>query len=700
MATALLQQRVMQPFELASEFAPSPAQLEAINAIAGHLEAGQRFQTLLGVTGSGKTYVMANIIAQVQRPTLIIAHNKTLAAQLAAEFREFFPNNRVEYFVSYYDYYQPEAYVPSKDLFIEKDSAINEEVDRLRHAATQALLTRRDVIIVASVSCIYGLGSPADYTMISVTLRKGESTNRTKLFRSLIDMQFLRNDVAQARGTFRVKGDTLEIFPVDEEVVIRVEMFGDEVESLAKLDRITGEVLGVYEEYTIFPASHYVILPERQELVIHAIEQELEQRLPEFVRENRLIEHQRLKERTHYDIEMLREMGFCNGIENYSRHFAGRPPGEPPSTLVEYFPDDFLMFVDESHQTIPQIRAMAVGDLQRKQTLVDYGFRLPSAIDNRPLRFEEWERLLNQVVFVSATPAAYEMEKSESITELLIRPTGLVDPEIEIRPVSTQVDDLLGEIRATIEAGHRILVTTLTKKMSEDLSAYLKSLNIRVRYLHSEIETLDRIRILRDLRLGEFDVLVGINLLREGLDLPEVALVAILDADKAGFLRSETSLIQTMGRAARHETGRVILYADTMTPAITVAVEETRRRRERQLLYNTEHGIVPTGVKKGIRDITGDLGGDKESLPSTIMYRGLELKREEVPLIIEELRKDMFQYATDMKFEKAAEVRDEITRLEDLALGRAPSGDGTGDMRRGRPINKKVERRRQKHKQW
>ncbi|MEO7993446.1 MAG: excinuclease ABC subunit UvrB [bacterium] len=701
MPTALLQQRVDQPFVLVSDYEPAGDQPEAIADLSAAIEDGHRFHTLLGVTGSGKTFVMANVIAQLQRPTLVIAHNKTLAAQLASEFREFFPHNRVEYFVSYYDYYQPEAYVPSRDLYIEKDSAINEEVDRLRHAATQALLSRRDVIIVASVSCIYGLGSPADYALISVTVKANERYNRLQLFRSLIDMQYLRNDVAAARGTFRAKGDTVEIFPVDEEVAIRLQFFGDEIEAIYKLDRVTGEILGAFEEYTIFPASHHVILPERQELVLAGIEKELEERLPVLLEQNKLIEHQRLKERTTYDLEMIREMGFCSGIENYSRHFSGREPGEPPSTLVEYFPKDFLCFVDESHQTIPQLRAMSAGDLARKTVLVDYGFRLPSALDNRPLRFEEWERLINQCVFVSATPSDYERKVSEGVTELVVRPTGLIDPVIEIRPVTTQVDDLLSEINATVAAGNRVLVTTLTKKMSEDLAAYLKKMGIRVKYLHSEIETLDRIRILRDLRTGNFDVLVGINLLREGLDLPEVALVAILDGDKAGFLRSETSLIQTMGRAARHEGGRVVLYADHETPAITAAISETGRRREKQLAFNREHGITPRGIHKEVRDIMGDLGlTSPEEANPVIIYKGMELKRDEVPLVIEELRSEMLEWAKDLKFERAAEMRDEITRLEDILHGKAPM-DAHAEMRRGQSSgSKKVERRKAKHRQY
>jgi excinuclease ABC subunit B len=659
-------------FKLDTELQPTGDQPKAIEQLLDGLNKGMRYQTLLGVTGSGKTFTMANIIEAVQRPTLVIAHNKTLAAQLCAEFRDLFPKNRVEYFVSYYDYYQPEAYVPSKDLYIEKDSDINEEVDRLRHSATQAVLTRRDTIIVATVSCIYGLGSPEDYSLLATDLKVGGTIDRAVFLRRLIDMRYRRNDTSIVRGTFRIRGDTLELQPPNEEVIYRIGFFGDEIEGIFKIHPVTGEVLEMLDEHTIFPATHYVLPPEKLDLILAGVEAELEERLKFFHDNEKLLEEQRLRERTRYDLEMIRELGYCSGIENYSRHFDGRHPGEPPSTLVEYFPDDFLCIVDESHATLPQLRGMYKGDFSRKSNLVEYGFRMPSALDNRPLRFEEWEKLVNQAVFTTATPGAFERENSSQVVELVIRPTGLIDPEIIIRPVGGQVDDLIDEIHKRVEENERVLVTTLTKKMSEDLADYLGSLKLRVKYLHSDIDTLERVRILRDLRRGEFDVLVGINLLREGLDLPEVSLVAILDADKAGFLRSETSLIQTMGRAARHIRGQVILYADDMTEAIKNAVRETDRRRKKQTAHNEKYGITPVGITKRISDIAGDLGfGEPEEELGTIMLEGIEISRDELPVIIDQLRTEMLSQADELNFEKAAEIRDEIKQLEKFLAGKA-----------------------------
>ncbi len=673
----LITRKKGKPFELVSEYQPAGDQPKAIKELLESLDAGNKMQTLLGVTGSGKTYTMAQVIQETQRPALVVTHNKTLAAQLTAEYRAFFPNNFVGYFVSYYDYYQPEAYVPAKDLYIEKDADVNEDVDRMRHASTQALLMRRDVIIVATVSCIYGLGSPADYSDMSINLKVGEEYERRRLLRKLIDMQYLRNDLSLIRGAFRVKGDTIELFPVNEEVVVRMTFFGDECESLARIHPVTGEVLEIVDETTVFPASHYVILPDRQEVILQNIMKELDVKYELLKKEEKHLYAERLKDRTMYDLDCIRELGFCSGIENYSRFFSGREPGEPPSTLVEYFPEDYLMIIDESHQTIPQLNGMYNGDRSRKLNLVEYGFRLPSALDNRPLRFDEFEQYINQVIFTTATPGPYEREHTKRTIELIIRPTGLLDPEIEVRKVSTQVDDVMDEITERSKAGQRTLITTLTKKMSEDLTDYLEGMGHRVRYLHSEIDTLDRVRILRDLRRGEFDILIGINLLREGLDLPEVSLVAILDADKAGFLRSETSLIQTMGRAARHSDGKVILYADTITPAIKAAMDETTRRRKIQEAYNKEHGITPTSIEKEIRDIASDIEADEAEVAAvdggTINFEGIELTKDELPQIIEMIRTEMLAEAGDMHFERAAELRDEITALEAYLTGKVES---------------------------
>ena len=663
-----------RPFELVSDYQPAGDQPKAIEELLEGLREGLRMQTLLGVTGSGKTYTMAKVIEAVQRPALVVTHNKTLAAQLTAEYRAFFPNNFVGYFVSYYDYYQPEAYVPERDLYIEKDADVNEDVDRLRHAATQALMSRRDVVIVATVSCIYGLGSPSDYHDMSIDVQVGQSVDRRTFLRKLIDMQYLRNDMALVRGSFRVKGDTIELHPVSEEVIVRMSFFGDEVETITRLHPVTGEVLEVLDQITIFPASHYVILPERQELIYEAIKNEMVDQYEFFKKEGKELFAERVKTRVAYDLDCMRELGFCSGIENYSRHFSGRLPGEPPATLVEYFPKDYLMIIDESHQTIPQLNGMYNGDYSRKRNLVDYGWRLPCALDNRPLKFNEFEGYINQVIFTTATPGPWERAHSQRTVELLIRPTGLVDPRIVIRPVATQVEDLMEEVRARAEKGQRSLVTTLTKKMSEDLTDYLERMGFRVRYLHSEIETMDRVRILRDLRRGDFDVLIGINLLREGLDLPEVSLVAILDADKSGFLRSETSLIQTMGRAARHAEGTVLIYADIMTPAINAAVDETERRRKIQTQFNEEHGITPTTVTKAIRDIAEGLEEAKEPEEveaGVINFEGVELKRDELPAIIEMIRSEMLAEAKDLNFEHAAELRDELRMLEEFLQGRA-----------------------------
>ncbi|MBQ9267254.1 MAG: excinuclease ABC subunit UvrB [Clostridia bacterium] len=650
-------------FKLHSKFEPTGDQPQAIESLVNGIKSGDKYQTLLGVTGSGKTFTMANIIQQVQKPTLILAHNKTLAGQLYSEFKEFFPENSVEYFVSYYDYYQPEAYVPQTDTYIEKDSAVNEEIDKLRHSATAALFERKDVIIVASVSCIYGLGDPEDYSGLTISLRPGMEVKRDDLLRKLIDRQYDRNEMEFKRGKFRVKGDIVDIYPSNEsEKAIRVEFFGDEIEKIAEINPLTGHKIATRNHVLIFPNSHYATSKAKMERAIGTIEVELEQRIEEFKQQNKLLEAQRIEQRTNFDIEMMRETGFCQGIENYSRHISGRAPGSAPYTLMDYFPKDFLLIIDESHVTIPQVRAMYNGDRARKETLVDYGFRLPSAFDNRPLKFEEWEDRINQVVFVSATPADYEEKHTQNVVEQIIRPTGLLDPKIEVKPLENQVDDLIAEIGKTVEKGERVLVTTLTKKMAEDLTAYLKELNIKVTYMHSDVDTLDRLKILKELRQGEYDVLVGINLLREGLDLPEVSLVAILDADKEGFLRSERSLIQTIGRAARNVNGRVIMYADELTDSMHKAISETNRRRKIQMEYNEEHGIIPQTIKKDIR----------EEIKASIVeetkeeYHVENVENKSVKEIIDELTTQMLEYAQKMEFEKAAEIRDKIKEWEKL----------------------------------
>ncbi len=679
-------------FELVSDFRPTGDQPEAIARLLAGLNRGDRAQTLLGVTGSGKTFTMANVIAERQQPTLVLAPNRTLAAQLVAEFRDFFPHNAVEYFVSYYDYYQPEAYIPRSDTYIAKDADINDEIDKMRHAATRSLFERRDVIIVASVSCIYGLGEPGEYQSFVMRLYRGRRVNRTSLVRQLIAMQYERNDVSPERGRFRVRGDTLTIFPAYDDTALRVDFWGDEIERIAQLDPLTGELLGDVESTAVYPAKHFVTSEQRLEQAIETIRDELGRRLGELRASGKLLEAQRLEERTRYDLETLQEVGYCSGIENYSRHLQARTPGSTPWTLLHYFPDDWLLFVDESHVSVPQIGGMYKGDISRKSTLVEFGFRLPSALDNRPLSFEEFEGHLNQVVYVSATPGSYELAGSTQVVEQLIRPTGLPDPELEVRPTRAQIDDLHAEVTARAERGERTLVTTLTKKMAEDLTDYLQEMGVRAMYLHSEIDTLERVDILRELRTGSYDVLVGINLLREGLDLPEVSLVCVLDADKEGFLRSSGSLIQTIGRAARHPRGKAILYADVITGSMRRALDETERRRELQHGYNQEHGITPQGIEKTIRDITDQLrAADRSAAPYTAAS---DLPREELERLISELERQMRDAARDLEFERAALLRDQVMELRGELLGEPPAGlrrlaperpeSGTGGVRRGR----------------
>lgn len=659
----MVQQPEKRLFELKSEYTPRGDQPKAIEAIARNIEQGVRMQTLLGATGTGKTYTMAQVIQKVQKPTLVIAHNKTLAAQLCSEFKEFFPDNAVEYFVSYYDYYQPEAYVPHTDTYIEKDASINEEIEKLRHSATAALFERRDVIVVASVSCIYGLGSPEEYRDLRLSLRVGQIYERDDILRRLIDIQYERNDLNFVRGTFRVRGDVIEIFPASHgERAIRVELFGDEIERLVEIDTLTGEILGLRKHVYIVPASHYVTNKETMARAIGTIREELAGRLEEFNKQGKLLEAQRLEQRTNYDLEMMQEIGFCSGIENYSRHLTGRKKGEPPYTLLDFFPDNFLMIIDESHVTVPQIGAMYEGDRSRKTTLVEHGFRLPSALDNRPLRFAEFEERIKQLVFVSATPGPYELEHSRDVVEQIIRPTGLLDPVVEVRPTKGQIDDLLEEINGRIEKQERVLITTLTKKMAEDLTDYLSDMGLKVQYLHSEVKTLERMQIIRDLREGVFDVLVGINLLREGLDLPEVSLIAILDADKEGFLRSERSLIQTIGRAARNVNGQVIMYADRITGSMEKAISETNRRRKIQQEYNETHGIVPQTVKKAIRDVLEATIAAKSQVSYQI--EGSKMPKSEIKNLIARLEKEMKEASKELAFEKAAEFRDLIIELK------------------------------------
>ncbi|MGE5484545.1 MAG: excinuclease ABC subunit UvrB [Ignavibacteriales bacterium] len=662
----------MVEFKVVSEYTPKGDQPQAIEKLSEGVLRGDSGQVLLGVTGSGKTFTIANVIANVQKPTLVIAHNKTLAAQLCGEFKEFFPDNAVEYFVSYYDYYQPEAYIPQSDTYIEKDAMVNDEIDKLRHSATCALFERPDVIVVASVSCIYGLGSPDDYGGLSVSLRTGAEYDRDEILKRLTHIQYSRNNIAFERGSFRVRGDTIEVYPSSfTEKAIRIEMFGDTIERMAEIDALTGEVLGYRAHVLIRPASHYVTTDENLKKALVSIEAELEERLKELRAAGKLLEAYRLEQRTRYDLEMLRESGFCPGIENYSRHLTGRKPGAPPYTLLDFFPKDFLIVIDESHQTVPQIGGMYMGDKSRKDALVQFGFRLPSAYDNRPLRFDEFERRMNQVIFVSATPAEYELKRAKRVVEQIVRPTGLVDPEVDVKPTRGQIDDLLHEIRLRVDKKQRVLVTTLTKKMAEDLTDYLREAGVKVRYLHSEVETLERMEIIRDLRMGVFDVLVGINLLREGLDLPEVSLVAILDADKEGFLRSDTALIQTMGRAARNVEGRVIMYADVITDSMRRAIAETERRREKQVAYNREHGITPETVKKAVRDVIeatrAAYWGDHDIS---------KLPRSQVPRMVEKLRREMKEASKRLEFERAASLRDMIFELEAKIRPRAAGKSG------------------------
>ena len=659
-----------KPFKIHSKFKPTGDQPQAIEKLVEGFKEGKKFQTLMGVTGSGKTFTMANIIVGLQKPTLVIAHNKTLAAQLYSEFKEIFAENAVEYFVSYYDYYQPEAYVPSTDTYIEKDSAINNEIDKLRHSATSALFERKDVLAVASVSCIYGLGDPEEYKNMSLSLRTGMEKERDEVLKRLVELQYNRNELEFERGTFRVRGDVVEIFPVaNSESAIRVEFFGDEIDRISEIDVVTGNVIGTREHVVIFPASHYVTSSDKMQIALANIEKELEERLAELKRDDKLLEAQRLEQRTRYDIEMLSEMGFCTGIENYSRHLELREPGSPPGTLLDFFPKDFLIIADESHVSVPQIRGMYEGDRSRKTTLVEYGFRLPSALDNRPLKFDEFESKINQMLFVSATPSKYEAEHSEQTVEQVIRPTGLLDPEITVKPIQGQIDDLISEINKTVEKGNKVLVTTLTKKMAERLTDYMNENGVRVRYLHSDIDTLERLEIIRDLRLDKFDVLVGINLLREGLDIPEVALVAILDADKEGFLRSETSLIQTIGRAARNAEGRVIMYADVITESMDRAISETNRRREIQMKYNRDHGIVPQTIKKKVYDIIQATKTVDEK-PKKGLAKDLEsMNIKELSKEAVKTEKEMRHAAANLEFERAAELRDRLMEIKKLMNG-------------------------------
>ncbi|MDF2593891.1 MAG: excinuclease subunit [Clostridia bacterium] len=661
----------MSQFEIVSEFKPTGDQPQAIEKLVDSIIKKNKYQTLLGVTGSGKTFTMANIIQNIQKPTLIMAHNKTLAAQLYSEFKEFFPNNAVEYFVSYYDYYQPEAYVPHSDTYIEKDSSINDEIDKLRHSATAALSEREDVIVIASVSCIYGLGDPIDYTNQVLSLRVNGQMDRDDVLRKLIQIQYTRNDMDFARATFRVRGDTVEIIPAAmSERAIRVEFFGDEIDRISEIDALTGNILGYREHVAIFPASFYAISSDKMQDAIKRIEEELDERVKELKQEDKLLEAQRIAQRTNFDIEMLREMGYCSGVENYSRHLSGREEGSMPFTLLDYFPKDYLLIIDESHMTMPQVRAMYNGDRARKTVLVDYGFRLPSALDNRPLKFDEFESKINQILFVSATPSQYELEHSIEIAEQLIRPTGLLDPPIEIKPVKGQIDDLISEIHKIVAKGEKVLVTTLTKRMSEDLTDYMKEMGVKVKYLHSDIETLERIEIIRDLRLGVFDVLVGINLLREGLDIPEVSLIAILDADKEGFLRSETSLIQIIGRAARNAEGRVIMYADNITKSMQRAISETIRRRGVQQAYNEAHNITPQTIKKKVRDLIVATKAVKENSDLFKEKDPESMTQEELEKAIKKLEKDMKKAAIELQFEKAAELRDMLIQLKQLYVTR------------------------------
>lgn len=658
-------EKLKNPFQLVSDFTPQGDQPEAIRQLVEGVKSGKKHQTLLGATGTGKTFTISNVIKEVNKPTLVIAHNKTLAGQLYSEFKEFFPNNAVEYFVSYYDYYQPEAYVPQTDTYIEKDASINDEIDKLRHSATSALFEREDVIIIASVSCIYGLGSPEEYRELVLSLRVGMEIDRNELLRKLVDIQYERNDIDFHRGTFRVRGDVVEIFPSSrDEHCIRVEFFGDEIDRIREVDALTGEIIGDRQHAAIFPASHYVTREEKMKKAIENIEKELEERLKELRDAGKLLEAQRLEQRTNYDLEMMREMGFCSGIENYSRHLTLREPGATPYTLLDYFPDDFLIVVDESHVTIPQIRGMYNGDQARKNVLVEHGFRLPSALDNRPLKFEEFEKHIHQIIYVSATPGPYELEKCPTMVEQIIRPTGLLDPIIDVRPIKGQIDDLIGEINERIEKNERVLVTTLTKRMAEDLTDYLKDIGIKVQYLHSEIKTLERLEIIRDLRLGKYDVLIGINLLREGLDIPEVSLVAILDADKEGFLRSERSLIQTIGRAARNANGKVIMYADQMTESMKIAISETKRRREIQEKYNKEHGIKPKTIQKAVHDVVRATVAAEEEQQYQVSEKYGKMSKKEREKLIANLEKEMKEAAKALDFERAAELRDIVFELK------------------------------------